>query len=73
MRPWGLLHSSVEAIEETAEAYVLGTLPPEEERSYERHLLICTKCQDAVEMVDEFIEVFRAAVGTPQLVRRVAS
>ena len=73
MRPWGLLHSSIEAIEETAEAYVLGTLPPEERRSYERHLLVCEKCQEAVETVDDFIEVFRAAIGTQHLERRIAS
>lgn len=67
----GLLHESVEAIEETAEEYVLGRLSAPDERSYEQHLLLCRTCQDAVRTVDEFIEVFRAAV-TPRQRRMTA-
>ena len=56
---WRLLHSSLDVIEETAETYVLGRLGEKDEESYEAHLLVCDQCRSAVELIDEFIEVFR--------------
>ena len=60
---WGLMHASPEAMEETAEAYVLQRMNQRDRSSYEEHLLICRQCRDSVQTVDRFIEVFRAAVG----------
>lgn len=56
---WSALHSSLDAVEETAETYVLGRLDKRDEASYEAHLLVCERCRSSVEMTDEFIEVFR--------------
>ena len=57
-----LLHCSREALDEQAEAYVLGHLAAREEQAYEEHLLLCQTCRDAVETVQEFIDVFRHAL-----------
>ena len=60
---WGLLHSSTEAMEEMAEAYIFGRLGPTKESSYEEHLLVCEKCRESVQTAERFIHVFRAAAG----------
>jgi anti-sigma factor RsiW len=56
------LHTSVEAIEEVAEDFLLGRLSASDLRAYEQHLMVCDPCRRAVETTDEFIELFRDAV-----------
>jgi len=62
---WAALHSSIDALEETAEAYIVGSLSPDEKRGYEQHLRECPACQELVEIVREFVEVFRRTVPPP--------
>jgi len=64
---WALLHSSIEATGDTAEAYVLGHLNGSECREYEEHLLVCGKCREAVDTVEEFITVLRQATSQRRL------
>lgn len=47
--------------EETAEAYVLGTLSPEVAAAFEDHYLTCAACAAVVEAADEYVRAMRAA------------
>jgi len=55
--------TDVAAIEEAAEAYVLKRLSPSESASFEEHLLVCPRCQDAVDEFDLFLSAARSALA----------
>lgn len=58
---WERLHGSAEKLEEAAEQYVLHRMPQTELVAFEEHLLVCEQCREAVEITDEFVQVFRLA------------
>ena len=60
-RNWDRLHASPEAMEERAEAYVLHHMPPAEIAAYEKHLLICDPCREAVAVTEVFVEMLLLA------------
>jgi hypothetical protein len=51
------------AAQEAAEAYVLKRLSVSDYERYEEHLLLCPRCQEAVEEFDVFLSAARAALG----------
>ena len=51
--------------QEAAEAYVLKRLPENEYERYEEHLLVCPRCQDAVQDFDVFLSNARIALAEP--------
>lgn len=51
------------AIEETAELYALKRMSPSESESFEQHLLVCRRCQDAVSEFDLFLAAARSALA----------
>ena len=69
MQNWVDTHASIEAMEETAEMYVLSMMDAAERRRYEQHLLLCSKCRDSVQTVRDFVEVFRMAVAPKRDIR----
>ncbi|HXI41298.1 MAG TPA: zf-HC2 domain-containing protein [Bryobacteraceae bacterium] len=46
----------------TLESYLLGSLPPEEVRHIEEHLLTCHDCVESAERVEAYIQAVRAAL-----------
>lgn len=55
------IHASVELLDNYAEEYIFNRLSPADRVAYEEHLLVCEKCQEAVERSAEFIKLFRQA------------
>jgi hypothetical protein len=53
------LHKRAETVEDAAEEFVFGRTPAHDRVGYERHLLSCTKCAQAVADVLEFIRLLR--------------
>jgi hypothetical protein len=49
--------------QDAAEAYVLQRMPADESELYEEHLLICPRCQDAVQEFDVFLSAARVALA----------
>lgn len=49
--------------EETWEEYALRRLPEEDSRLMEEHLLLCSRCQDALARVDEYVAAAKAALS----------
>ena len=47
--------------EETAEAYLLYHLPPDQARVFEDHYITCARCAGIVENTDTFIVAMRRA------------
>jgi anti-sigma factor RsiW len=47
--------------EETAEAYLLNSLPAEERARFEAHYLTCEKCADALTGAEDYVASIRAA------------
>jgi len=47
-------------VQELAEAYVLKRLPATDLEQYEEHLLVCERCQTAIEEFDVFLSTARA-------------
>ncbi len=47
--------------EEVAEAYAMDSLPEADAEAFNEHLLICSRCRDAVERADEYVRAMRAA------------
>jgi hypothetical protein len=58
---WEQMHASLEAIEKKAEAYLFRRMTADDVASYEEHLLLCEDCRQAVEITEQFIEIFRLA------------
>jgi hypothetical protein len=59
---------------EAAEAYVLQHLPVNEFESYEEHLLVCQRCQQAVAEFDLFLSAAREALSEyPRRHRRASN
>ena len=48
-------------LEETAEAYVLGTLTPEDAKAFEDHYITCAACAAVVEATEKYVRAMRAA------------
>jgi anti-sigma-K factor RskA len=57
-----LLHGSTVAMDETAEAYVLGHLEAADRDQFDAHLLVCEDCRDQVAAAEEFITVLKEAL-----------
>lgn len=51
------------AAQDAAEAYVLRHLPARENESFEEHLLVCPRCQDAVQEFEVFLRAARIALA----------
>ncbi len=49
--------------EDLLDQYALKKLPESEAAALEEHLLICPKCQDRLQLTEDFIAALRAAVG----------
>jgi hypothetical protein len=58
-----MLHADFDR-ESYAERYVLGHLKPEDEATFEDHLMGCAQCQDAVDAVQGLREGFRGQART---------
>src|ERR1700694_3289527 len=52
------------------EIYALGTLTGEQLDEVEEHLMLCRRCQDAVEEFDNFIRATKDATGMPHSQQR---
>ena len=50
------------ATEEALEQYALGRLSDADAAPVEEHLLVCSLCQDRLQVTDAFIRALRAAV-----------
>ena len=58
------------AAQEAAEVYVLERMPAPENERYEEHLLVCPRCQDAVQESSVFFSAARVALAEYQDGRR---
>jgi anti-sigma factor RsiW len=47
------------------ERYAMGQLSAQESESVEEHLLLCPACQDRLLVLDDFIQVMKAALAVP--------
>lgn len=47
--------------EETAEVYVMGSLPEAEAAVFEEHLLVCGRCLAMAEATEEYVCAMRSA------------
>jgi anti-sigma factor RsiW len=52
-------HISEDALEE----YALGRLPSAHCEPLDEHLLVCPACQNALEVIDDYVNVIRAALA----------
>ncbi len=50
------------ALEEVAEAYLLGSLPEVEARAFERHYVVCPGCAAILEATRSYLEAVKALV-----------
>ena len=50
-------------LEETLEEYCFNRLPDESTAAIEEHLLVCETCQHALEVLDEYISLMKAATA----------
>jgi len=55
--------ADVAAIEEIAEIYALKRMSARESELFEDHLLVCPRCQDAVDEFDLFLSAARSALA----------
>ena len=46
-----------------AEAYLLGTLPPEQRRAFEEHYIGCPLCGDRLQFTEHFVLAVRRATA----------
>ncbi|MGA2186495.1 MAG: hypothetical protein ABSH47_26055 [Bryobacteraceae bacterium] len=58
------------AAQDAAEAYVFQRMAASESEYYEEHLLICPRCQDAVQEFDVFLSAARIALAEDPRGRR---
>ena len=58
------------AAQEAAEAYALNRLSERDHERYEEHLLICSRCQDAVDEFEAFFAAIRSALSEPPMERK---
>ena len=63
-------HSVLTCTDDAAEAYVFQRMAASENESYEEHLLICPRCQDAVGDFDVFLSAARVALAEDPRGRR---
>jgi len=49
--------------EEVAEAYAMGSLSATDSGAFNEHLLVCRKCQAAVENAEEYVRAMRTAAA----------
>jgi anti-sigma factor RsiW len=47
--------------QESAEAYLLGRLPPDQAREFEDHYIACAMCAEVVEETDRFVTAIKQA------------
>ena len=47
------------------ESYAMGQLSDQESELVEDHLLLCSECQDRILVLDDFIQVMKAALAVP--------
>lgn len=47
------------------ERYAMGQLSDQESEPVEEHLLLCPACQDRLLVLDDFVQVMKAALAVP--------
>jgi anti-sigma factor RsiW len=50
-------------IDETAEAYLMGRMTPEESTAFEDHYITCQRCDERLQAIQEFRDAIRSAAS----------
>jgi hypothetical protein len=58
--------------EDSLEQYAMGAFPERKAGPLEEHLLICTVCQDRLQITDDYVVAIRAAVKAPVKSKKAA-
>ncbi len=60
-------------IQQIAEAYCLGTLPPSEGAIFEDHYLTCARCSSVLEGVDQYVRAMQTGARELRETARTSS